>query len=58
MKTTTDLVCGMEVDPEATEFKSEHHERAYYFCSLECKKRFDAHPQIFIQNAAEAKLSA
>ncbi len=57
-KESIDLVCGMEVDLQAAEFKSEYNGHSYYFCSLECKSRFDAHPQIFIQNHAEANASA
>jgi Cu+-exporting ATPase len=55
MERTIDLVCGMEVDPQTTNFKTSTPERTYYFCSNECKSRFDSHPQIYIQNNAEAK---
>jgi membrane fusion protein, copper/silver efflux system len=42
-----DPVCGMEVDGKraaAAGRKSEHDGRAYYFCSEDCKKTFDAAP--------------
>ena len=58
MERTIDLVCGMEVDPETSNFKTITPKRTYYFCSIECKSKFDAHPQIYIQNNAEAKKSA
>ena len=48
----------MEVDPNETEFKSNMEGHTYYFCSAKCKSRFDAHPQAYIQNNAEAKQTA
>ena len=43
-----DPVCGMTVDPETTELRSEHHGTLYYFCAAGCKKAFDADPEKFI----------
>jgi len=54
MERTIDLVCGMEVNPADSSFKSEVNGRGFYFCSAECKARFDQHPQVYIQNGAEA----
>jgi Cu+-exporting ATPase len=54
MKKTIDLVCGMEVDPADSSFKTEVNGHDFYFCSAECKRRFDEHPQVYIQNHAEA----
>jgi Cu+-exporting ATPase len=37
-----DPVCGMEVDPANAAGSSTYKDKTYYFCSLNCKKRFDA----------------
>jgi heavy metal translocating P-type ATPase len=40
----TDPVCGMTVDPTATEHISAHDGEEFYFCSSGCKATFDAEP--------------
>ena len=42
-----DVVCGMSVDPAKATDKSEYERKQYYFCSKECKARFDANPGQF-----------
>lgn len=44
---TQDPVCGMTVDEETAEFKSEHEGETYYFCSDACKKMFDENPDVY-----------
>jgi Cu+-exporting ATPase len=39
-----DPVCGMEVNPASAEAQSEHGGQTFYFCSMECKERFDRNP--------------
>lgn len=39
-----DPVCGQEVNPENTRFESQYGVEHYYFCSAECKRQFDDHP--------------
>ncbi|WP_254546525.1 permease [Halomarina pelagica] len=39
--TARDPVCGMEVNPEETDYATEHDGRTYYFCSRACKDGFD-----------------
>ena len=39
-----DVVCGMQVDPAKAAGKSEYDGKTYYFCSVGCKKKFDANP--------------
>ena len=39
-----DPICNMTVDPDKAAGKSEYEGRTYYFCSVGCKKRFDAKP--------------
>jgi Cu+-exporting ATPase len=41
----TDPSCGMELDPAKAAGKSEYKGKTYYFCSLSCKKTFDANPE-------------
>jgi Cu+-exporting ATPase len=39
-----DVVCGMQVDPAKAAGKSDYNGKKYYFCSVACKKKFDANP--------------
>ncbi|MEX2738762.1 MAG: YHS domain-containing protein, partial [Candidatus Wukongarchaeota archaeon] len=41
-----DPVCGMPVDEEKTEFKTEVRGRKYYFCSEYCQHTFLEEPDI------------
>jgi Cu(I)/Ag(I) efflux system membrane fusion protein len=43
-----DPVCGMTVDP-ATAKKAEYRGKTYYFCSEECKRRFEQEPGKYIE---------
>ncbi len=50
---TKDLVCGMEVDESkasALGRKTEYHGSTYYFCSDECKRKFDHSPAAYLEN--------
>lgn len=40
-----DPVCGMEVDPESTEFHTEYEGKEYYFCNKSCLAHFKADPE-------------
>lgn len=53
---TKDLVCGMSVDEQETRFHSDYNNQMYYFCSAECKRKFDDHPDQFIQAEARKEL--
>jgi YHS domain-containing protein len=39
-----DVVCGMEVDEQRAAARREYRDRTYYFCSLDCLRRFKADP--------------
>ena len=39
-----DPVCGMDVDPKTAGGKSEYQGQTYYFCSDDCKTKFDKEP--------------
>jgi len=42
-----DPVCSMVIDPQSAMFTSTHQGTVYYFCSVLCKRRFDADPAAF-----------
>jgi len=48
MLTIQDPVCGMKVDERKSEYQSETQSRTLYFCSADCKKRFDAEPERYL----------
>jgi Cu+-exporting ATPase len=44
-----DVVCGMTIDPaKAKGGKSEYKGKTYYFCSEDCKKKFDKEPAKYV----------
>jgi YHS domain-containing protein len=52
----TDLVCGASITEEKPRFFSEYDGRVYPFCSPECKRKFDDHPDYFIHEEAKKAL--
>jgi P-type Cu+ transporter len=46
-----DPVCGMAVDPRATPHHARFEGRDYHFCSAKCRERFEARPEIFLNEA-------
>jgi membrane fusion protein, copper/silver efflux system len=47
-----DVSCGMEVDQgraEAAGKKSQYGGKTYYFCSDQCKRKFDANPESYVK---------
>jgi len=53
-----DPVCGMDVDPSSTAYRSEHDGHRYYFCSEHCRAKFQADPVSYLQPKAPAAASA
>ena len=47
-----DPVCGMQVNENDAAGKSEHNGQQYYFCSNECKQRFDRNPEQYARKTA------
>ncbi len=43
-----DPVCKMEVSPASAAAQSEYAGQTFYFCSTDCKRKFDANPQQYI----------
>ena len=52
MNKVTDPVCGMEIDPASAAGKSVHQGQEYFFCSLGCKRTFDADPGSYASAAS------
>ena len=47
---TTDPVCGMLVNEDNSEFKSDYHGETFYFCSMSCKEKFDKSPEKYAEH--------
>lgn len=52
LKTATDLVCGMKVDPAASKHRLDHAGTTYHFCSAGCQKKFAADPESYLRPRA------
>jgi P-type Cu+ transporter len=49
-----DPVCGMTVDPQRdTAETSSYQGKTFYFCSTECKEKFDKNPAQFASKRGE-----
>lgn len=44
-----DIVCGMQIDRAKAAGSSEYQGKTYYFCSKDCKARFDANPAQYVK---------
>ena len=51
--TVHDPVCHMDIDPATAAGTSEYKGQTYYFCSLGCKKSFDADPEKYLGQHAQ-----
>ena len=47
-----DPVCGMDVDPSVSEYRSEHDGQTYFFCSGHCQAKVDSAPQTYVSPEA------
>ncbi len=56
MDSMVDPVCGTAIDTGKPQFFTEYDGRTYPFCSPECKRKFDDHPDHFIQKQAKEEL--
>jgi YHS domain-containing protein len=50
-----DPVCKMEVNPASAEAQSEYQGQTLYFCSAECKRKFDASPEQYVDETDRAQ---
>lgn len=44
-----DLVCGMEVDADKTNYKTKHKGKDYFFCSENCLDHFENDPEKYAE---------
>ena len=47
-----DPVCGMQVNERQARLTAEHNGREYYFCSPDCKKKFEQDPERYARQTA------
>lgn len=43
-----DPVCGMKIEEGRTEWKTDYAGEKYYFCSVDCRIRFEENPGAYI----------
>ncbi|CRX37598.1 heavy metal translocating P-type ATPase [Estrella lausannensis] len=48
MENEKDPVCGMQVNANKTEFKSDYREKGYFFCSARCLQAFEQNPEKYL----------
>jgi Cu+-exporting ATPase len=48
-----DPVCGMALNPHEALAQSAHKGKVYYFCSEECRQKFDLQPQKYLERQLE-----
>lgn len=59
MARVTDPVCGMTIDSESAAAKSKDaNGRDVYFCSVECQRQFEAHPERYDERVASGDVTA
>jgi P-type Cu+ transporter len=47
-----DPVCGMSVEKEKAAGQSTVQGCTYYFCSTECKQKFDSNPRAYLSDSS------
>ena len=52
--TQRDPVCGMEVEARDAAATSQHQGQTYYFCSTNCKQKFDQNPQQYVKEQGQS----
>ena len=48
-----DPVCNMQVDEKNAAGQSDYQGQTYYFCSQNCKEKFDQNPQQYSKQGAQ-----
>jgi YHS domain-containing protein len=49
----TDPVCGMQIVKPLAAARTEYQGKTYYFCVEECRRKFEADPERYIQPEAK-----
>ncbi len=47
-----DPVCGMQVEERQAEATAQHKGQTFYFCSEDCKSKFEQDPQRYARQTA------
>ncbi len=50
-----DPVCDMEVDENSAAATTQYAGDTYYFCSEECKRRFDMDPEKYVSRSERSQ---
>lgn len=53
MRQETDPVCGMSVDPAHAAAESNYEGQRYFFCSENCRQRFEENPTSYTAGKSE-----
>lgn len=53
MPTNLDPVCGAQVEEEIAIAESEYLGARYYFCSMDCKHKFDQRPEDYVHRSGQ-----
>ena len=53
-KTHVDPVCNMEVDEQSAAGQSQYQGENYYFCSQDCKEKFDRKPEQYATHRGQS----
>jgi YHS domain-containing protein len=53
-KTHRDPVCNMEVDEQTAAGRSLYQGEQYYFCSQDCKQKFDRNPEQYVSEKGQS----
>ena len=55
MAQVRDVVCGMTVDSDTAQHRSEYKGNTYYFCAPGCKTAFDKEPEKYLQQGSASQ---
>lgn len=55
MAQVKDVVCGMTVDTEMAQYKSDYKGQTYYFCAAGCKRSFDQEPERYVSASSSGQ---
>ncbi|MCC6484018.1 MAG: YHS domain-containing protein [Armatimonadetes bacterium] len=55
--TVKDPVCGRQVSPDQARFSTDVEGTKYYFCSEECKQKFEDDPRRYVDVPGTASAS-
>lgn len=52
--THRDPVCNMEVDEQSAAGRSQYQGEDYFFCSQDCKQKFDRNPEQYAKQRGQS----